>query len=331
MRTLFILCFLISFQVKCQWEKVQIETKASFRAMQMLDENTIWVSGSKGSILKSVDSGKTWTNVCPEEFKNLDFRGISVLNQNEILAMSAGDGSEGKALVIKTLDGGKTWKEVLRKTKKGVFFDTIKFKNDKIGFILGDAIDRQPYILKTNDGGKNWFRIENLPDILVGEASFAASNSCISIFKNNVWFNTQNRLFHSKNLGKKWKVMETPFETAQTRGIFGNFYINKKEGYLVGGDYQNDKILTLQISKTVNQGQFFDNLPENNMKGLTECMAKIGSNNYIAVGTHGTSISTNDNNQWSKIDSESFHVVECKNKKCIAAGGNGQIGLMSFK
>ena len=45
--------------------------------------------------------------------------------------MSAGDGSEGKTLVIKTLDGGKTWTEVLRKTEKGVFFDTIKFKNDK--------------------------------------------------------------------------------------------------------------------------------------------------------------------------------------------------------
>jgi photosystem II stability/assembly factor-like uncharacterized protein len=281
--------------------------------------------------LKSTDGGENWENTCPEKFKNLDFRGISVLNKDQIIAMSSGDGSEGKALIIKTLDGGKTWTEILKKTEKGVFFDTIKFKNAKVGFILGDPIDQQPYILKTSDGGKTWFRIENLPDILVGEASFAASNSCLSIFEKNVWFNTQNRVFHSKNLGKTWEVIETPFETAQTRGIFGNFYLNKKEGFLVGGDYQNDKIPTLQISKTVNQGQFFDNLQENNLKGLTECLAKIDSNKYIAVGTHGTSVSINAGNQWNKIDNASFHTVACKNKKCIAAGANGQIGLMDFK
>jgi photosystem II stability/assembly factor-like uncharacterized protein len=330
MRFFSFLLLTLTFSVHAQWKTQTIESKASFRAIDRINKDTAWLSGSKGSILKSMDGGETWKNVCPEAYKNFDFRGIAVLDSKETIAMSAGDGSEGKAFCIKTTDGGQTWKVILKKKEKGVFFDTIKFKNSKIGFILGDPIDSKPYLLQTLNGGQTWERVQNLPDILVGEASFAASNSCISILRNQVWFNTQNRIFHSKNSGKTWEVLETPFETTQSRGIFGTFFLDKNLGLIVGGDYTDDKNLTLQYAYSHNQGEFWKTTQEFYRNGLTECISTISKNQLISVGTIGTAVSVDNGQNWRTSDKDSFHVVSCKDKKCIAAGGNGKIGIWNF-
>lgn len=326
----FLFFILISLSIKAQWKTQTIENMATFRAIDRLGGYNVWVSGSKGSILKSTDGGIAWKNVCPSKFKDYDFRGIAVLNKNEILAMSAGDGSEGKAFCIKSIDGGQTWDVVLVKKGKGVFFDTIKFKDSKNGFILGDAIDSKPYLLETIDGGLSWKRIQNLPDIMIGEASFAASNSCISIFKNNIWFNTQNRIFHSKNSGKTWEALETPFESGQSMGIFGTFFISKKQGFIVGGDYVEDKKLNLQYAFTENAGKLWETKVDFQRNGLTECISKITDNQLVSVGTIGTALSTDNGKTWTSKDRESFHVVSCKDNICVAAGGNGKIGVWHF-
>lgn len=326
MRNLILFLTLLSFNSIAQWKVNTFENKASFRAICMLDSANIWISGTKGSIIKSTDSGKSWKNMCPEKYKSFDFRGIAVLNQNEIVAMSAGDGSEGKAFLIKSNDSGKTWNLVLEKKEKGVFFDSIKFKDANNGFVLGDAIDKKPYLLQTKDAGMTWIRVQNLPDILVGEASFAASNSCISILKNQVWFNTQNRVFYSKNLGKTWVVLETPFESGQSLGIFGIFFFTKNKGIIVGGDYMEDKKTTLQYAFTQNAGKLWQTKEDYFRNGLTECVSKISENIFISVGTIGSAISTDSGKTWKEKDKESFHVVSCKENKCVAAGGNGRIG-----
>jgi photosystem II stability/assembly factor-like uncharacterized protein len=195
---------------------------------------------------------------------------------------------------------------------------------------LGDAIDSKPYLLQTKNGGITWERVQSLPDIMVGEASFAASNSCISISKNHVWFNTQNRIFHSKNLGKTWEVLETPFETGQSLGIFGTFFFSKNNGIIVGGDYVNDKKPTLQYAFTENSGKLWQTEEDYFRNGLTECISKVSNSQLIGVGTIGTTISTDNGKTWTSKDKESFHVVSCRKNKCIAAGGNGRIGVQHF-
>ena len=171
---------------------------------------------------------------------------------------------------------------------------------------------------------------ENLPDIMVGEASFAASNSCISIWKNSIWFNTQNRIFYSKNLGKTWKVLETPFESGQSLGIFGTFFFSKNRGFIVGGDYVDDKKPTLQYAFTENEGNFWQTRSDYERNGLTECISKTTENQLISVGTIGTAISADAGKTWIAQDKEMFHVVSCKGNKCVAAGGNGRIGVWHF-
>lgn len=314
-----------------QWSFSVLENKSTIRSIDASDIKNIWISGSNGSIFNSKDEGLTWQNRCPEAYQNLDFRGVSVLGEKTVLAMSSGDGAEGKALVIKTTDGGKTWAKVYADTTKGAFFDTIKFTSPWTGYLLGDPIDEYPYLMVTNDVGEHWRRVENLPPIIVGEASFAASNSCISTLGNNVWFNTQNRVFNSFDAGKTWQIYNTLFMKGETQGIFGLFAIDKYTLILAGGDYKDNEEPTLQYSLSVSGGQSWYTQKDYWARGVTECVDDFGQKRYlISVGTAGTSISKDSGLSWSKIDNEPFHVVKCFGNTCLAAGSEGKVGKASF-
>jgi photosystem II stability/assembly factor-like uncharacterized protein len=298
----------------------------------MLDNNNVWVSGSKGSILKSTDSGVTWTNTCPETYQKLDFRGLFAINKSTVLAISAGNAEDSMAVILKTSDAGKTWEKVFQSTEKGVFFDAIKFVNNKVGFILSDAIDEKPYLLKTTNAGKTWKRIDKniFPNIIKGEASFAASNSCISVFGNNVWFNTQNRIFKSENMGKTWVVYNTEFGKSESKGIFGIFFYSATNGIAVGGDYLDKTTKTLQLAMTVNGGASWISKPINIKAGLTECASITTTNKIIVASLQGVSVTNDFGKNWNILDSTPFHAVSCNKTVCFSVGGNGKIGRWEF-
>jgi photosystem II stability/assembly factor-like uncharacterized protein len=327
---IFIFCLIkITFSY-CQI--FQVEGNPSFRAVQMLDSQEIWVSGSKGSIYHSIDGGNTWENKCPAIYKNLDFRGLFAIDKNTVLAMSAGLAEEGKAVVIKSIDKGETWNEVYKDSKKGVFLDAIKFKTKKIGYILGDPIDNKPFLLKTIDGGNTWNRVAAnlLPDILVGEASFAASNSSIATSKRNVWFCTQNRVFVLSGKSKKWKVMDTPFENGSTLGIFGIKFWDDNNGIAIGGDYQDSTYAALQVAFTNSSAKSWKTNNLAYSKGLSEGADKIKKGKIIIVGLQGIKTTLDTGNTYQKINDTPFHAISCFENTCISVGGNGKIGKWNF-
>ena len=311
---------------------VTLDSRSSFRALHILSDKNIWVSGSNGSLLVSYDGGKHWKNTCPILYKNFDFRGIFAINKNTILAMSSGNAEDGKAILLKTTNSGESWNKVYESKEKGVFFDAIKFIDAKTGFVLGDAIDSKPYLLKTMDSGNSWFRIENknFPDILKGEASFAASNSCLSTYKKNVWFNTQNRIFQSTNKGKTWKVTETPFESGNSKGIFGIYFKNELEGIAVGGDYKDTLTSNLQTAFTINGAKTWETKNLSYAPGLSECTFLTENGKICIASLQGIRISDNNGLSYKVIDKTPFHVIACLKNTCFAAGGNGKIGKWEF-
>lgn len=329
---LFLFFFWFHWYGVAQWAVSALPGEPSIRAMDASGSDNIWVSGSKGSIFVTADGGKTWENRCPLEFSHLDFRGISVLGDSVVVAMSAGDASEGRALVIKSNDKGKTWRKVVEKSEKGIFFDTIKFRSPWTGYLLGDPIDAYPYLLKTTDGGDTWIRVTNLPPINEGEASFAASNSCITTSGDNVWFHTQNRIFHSFNSGENWQAHTTLFMKGASQGIFGIFAIDPYTLIAVGGDYQPHTEPVLQYAHSGSGGQAWYTSREYWKTGLTECIGIFGSKRHlISVGTHGTDVSRDGGFTWKPLDEESFHVVKCFGNTCMAAGANGRVGVIHLE
>lgn len=325
----FFLFLLLPFFSFSQWEVQVLDKTISYRSMDTDGKGCIWAGGSSNTISYSCDHGRSWNSVKVGLENKLDFRGISVLNENEIVAMSAGMGNEGAAKIYKTGDKGKTWKLVYSNTNEGVFMDGVKFFNDKEGIVYGDPIDGKLFIQKTVDGGLTWNDISSrLLDVIEGEASYAASNTNIAIHKDKVWLATQNRIFHSNDKAETWEVQNTPFASGSTAGIFG-LYLNKEIAVAVGGDYVKDKEPYGNLTYKSSKDNIWADLVTCTPYGLKEAVLPLNKKRLLIIGTSGTSLFNMKDMKCREIDKESFHTGVCDNDNCYAIGTRGRIGVWS--
>jgi photosystem II stability/assembly factor-like uncharacterized protein len=322
---LFGLFFISSYTCKCQWDTLLVQKGVSFRALALGKNGNLWLGGSNGHIYKSENKGKTWQNKLKDSSIRDDFRGIVVLKNNTILAMSAGPAEEKKTYILRTKNEGISWQKAFESDEKEAFFDCMKFKNHKVGYLLGDPVAGKVYLLKTKNGGLSWQKLKNLPEIAATEASYAASNSSIVLHKKKVWFATQNRIFYSENNGKKWQVFDCLIGQAAMQGIFGIFKSNSEQLLAMGGDY-NGLAAIGQFGVLDSKTGKWQLNTETVAKGASECIAQVAKNKLIAVGTAGTYISDNDGKNWRKIGSERLHTVVCSNGYCVAAGSGLVVG-----
>ncbi len=99
---------------------------------------------------------------------------------------------------------------VYKESDPKIFFDSLAFFDQENGIAMGDPTEDCLSVIKTIDGGKTWTKIscKELPKVVDGEAAFAASNSNIAMYKNNVWMVTggaKARVFKSKDYGQTGK------------------------------------------------------------------------------------------------------------------------------
>jgi photosystem II stability/assembly factor-like uncharacterized protein len=79
-------------------------------AVYSLDSNgaripVVWVAGSHGVILRSVDLGSTWKRLHVPDGDTLDFRGVAAFDSNVAYVISVG--LSEKSRIYKTTDGAK--------------------------------------------------------------------------------------------------------------------------------------------------------------------------------------------------------------------------------
>jgi photosystem II stability/assembly factor-like uncharacterized protein len=248
MKILLMVIFLVAVQSGGgEWKRLSVPTDTSFRGIDALNENRIYMSGTNGTVLRTVDGGKTWSSIQVPGAEQLDFRGIVAFAgglQAPTYLMSSGPASEGKARIYRSTDEGKHWSLIFEEKTPGIFFDAIAFWDDHHGIVLSDPVDGHFVLFQTADAGRTWTRIPDtaLPPSLPNEGAFAASNSCLRIVGKNIWFATGGakvaRVFHSGDRGKTWHVSETPMHPGTaSAGIFALSFRDAKHGVAVGGDY----------------------------------------------------------------------------------------------
>ncbi|MFT5886003.1 MAG: photosystem II stability/assembly factor-like uncharacterized protein [Arcticibacterium sp.] len=325
----FLFFFLLSFTADGQWQILQTGTEASFRSLEVLSKTTVWAGGSDNTILYTKKGGKLWQSFKVGLPSKLDFRAIKAINAKTVVIVSAGLAEEGAAKIFRTENAGKNWIMTFETKEKGVFLDGIAFFDELHGLVIGDPIKNQPYILETKDGGISWQRMspEVLPQMIAGEASFAASNSGIVTHGDDVWYALQSRIFHSFDRGQNWEVLDSGLPSGPTNGIFGIRFLSKNEGFIVGGDYIDESYKQINLALTPDGGKSWE-MKEVPHQGLKECLVYT-EGKLLVVGTSGTSFSTDSGQSWQALDKESFHVVSCSGKTCFAIGGKGHMGKMN--
>lgn len=304
-------------------------TNTSIRGLSVVDDRIIWVSGSNGTIGKSLDSGKTFKWMVVKGFEKTDFRDIEAFDETTAVIM----GIAAPAYILRTADGGETWKVVYENNTKGMFLDAMEFWNINSGIVVGDPVDGKFFIARTFDGGISWNNIppKNYPVADSGEACFASSGTNIRKL------NLQEAVFVSGGLQShlfiRDKKIDLPvIQGKETTGANSVAVKNGKTLVVVGGDFTTKDSVTKNCFITTNGGTSWI-APVTPPHGYRSCVEWIGKKKWISCGLNGVDYSSDEGINWNWISKESFHVCRKakKGKAVFFAGGGGRIGKLNSR
>lgn len=328
---------LTAFCLNTNAQKVELlteGTKTSIRGLSVVNDQIIWVSGSNGTIGKSMDGGKTWKWSVVKGFEKRDFRDIEAFDATTAIIIAVAEPGN----ILKTVDGGETWKVVYENKTPGMFLDAMEFWNEQSGIVLGDPINGRFFVTRTFDEGDTWTDIpfENRPSADSGEACFAASGTNIrALDRDEACFvsgGTKSRLFW------KGKPINLPIiQGTESSGANSVAVRDRKKLkgsnhlVVVGGDFSKDTSVLKNCFITSNAGKTWK-APATPPKGYRSCVEYITQKRLITCGTTGVDVSADGGNNWQFITKTGFHV--CRKAKegnaVFLAGGNGRIAKLSW-
>lgn len=298
--------------VFAQWQTQAIDSQADFRGLSVVSSKVAWVGGTKGTVARTIDGGRTWSVATVPGAEKLDFRDVEAFGETTAYLLSAGPGDASR--IYKTVDGGKSWTMQFKSADPATFLDAIAFWEEQHGIALGDPIKGQFQLTATTDGGRNWkpLAAKILPPALPGEGAFAASGTCLVTYGDrDVWFATGGarsaRVFHSKDRGQNWEARETPILAGgESAGIFSIAFRDERHGMIVGGDYRKPKEIGATAAITSDGGRTWNLLDKQLPYRSAVAWAK---DRWIAVGTSGSHFSQDDGATWNLLDRENYNSV----------------------
>ncbi len=307
-------------------------TDADFRGLAAVSDQIAWASGTKGTVARTVDGGKTWKRLPVPGAEALDFRDVEAFGESTAYALSIGPGESSR--IYKTVDGGKTWKLQFRNADPDAFYDAIAFWDETHGLALSDPVKGKYRILATDDGGATWSvrPTDKMPAALEGEGAFAASGTClIATGERDAWFVTGGakwaRVFHSTDRGRSWTVSETPVAAGvASAGAFSIAFRNDRHGIIVGGDYKTPNESGATAVITTDGGRTWtvvrDALP------FRSCVV-WAKDRWVAVGTSGRHDSP-DGLKWTARDDGNGNAASAaKDGTVWLAGPKGRVERIS--
>lgn len=307
-------------------ELINSGTNASFRGLSVVNDQTIWVSGSNGTVGKSTDAGKNWKWITVKGFEKRDFRDIEAFDEHTAIIMAVAE----PAQILKTTDGGEHWKTVFTDTTKGMFLDAMEFWNAESGIVIGDPINGKIFVARTFDAGEHWRGLPEAyyPTAENGEAMFASSGTNIrKMAKDEACFITgglRSRLFI-----RDQKIDLPILQGKESTGANSIAVLNRKTFVIVGGDFTNASSAEKNCVLSKDGGKTFIT-PVTPPSGYRSCVEYLSKNKLITCGITGIDISEDGGMNWKNISAEGFHVVQKakKGKAVFFAGGKGKLGRL---
>jgi photosystem II stability/assembly factor-like uncharacterized protein len=317
------------------WELSPTGSTARLRGLSVVSAGTVWASGSQGTVLRTVNGGRTWSSVGPPGTETLEFRDIEAFDARRAVVLSIGSGEDSR--VYRTADGGRTWTETFRNTDPAAFYDCLTFLDERHGLALSDPVDGRFRILSTADAGRTWSVLPaaGMPAALPGEFAFAASGTCLVSAGGRAYFATGGgataRVFRSDDRGRTWRVTDTPVPSGPSAGIYSLAFRDRDHGVAVGGDYATPNAAPDAAAVTRDGGRTWTSAAREpgEYRSGAAWMTRLGP--VLAVGPTGSDISYDGGRHWSPFDPGSFDAVDCAGLAvCYASGEQGRIARLRW-
>ncbi|GAA3003509.1 oxidoreductase [Streptosporangium longisporum] len=318
------------------WDVKQTGVTSRLRGLSPVSRDVVWASGSEGTVLRTADGGRSWSDVGPPGTEALQFRDVEALGPREAVVLSIGEGADSR--VYRTDDAGRTWAETFRNDEPRAFYDCMAFFDREHGLAMSDPVDGRFRILSTGDGGRSWRVLpsDGMPAALPGEAGFAASGQCLTTSgERDVWLATggadRSRVFHSRDRGLTWTVSDTPIPAADpARGVFALAFRGPRHGIAVGGDYRPDQQSPMAAALTRDGGRTWRpaaSAPPAYRSGVT--WLPFPPFAAVAVGPSGSDVTLTSGRTWTTFDTGSFDTVSCTLRAgCWASGEQGRVARL---
>jgi photosystem II stability/assembly factor-like uncharacterized protein len=306
---------------------------ARLRGVSVVSSSVAWASGAGGTILRTVDGGRTWQPRPIPATQKADFRDVDAFSDRVAYALSIGSGESSR--IYKTVDGGEHWDLQFANTDPKVFLDAMTFADETHGVAFSDSVDGAFVVLTTSDG-RRWTRIpvDRLPAALPGEGAFAASGSNIAMVgRDCIWIGTTaSRVLRSLDGGRSWSVIATPLATGTATGIFSVAFRDRDHGIVVGGNYQREQDAIDNAAITTDAGRTWT--LAKGLGGFRSAVAWLPADakTIIAVGPSGIDVSRDDGRTWTAGGTDGFDAigVAANGTAVYVSGSRGRIARLAW-
>jgi photosystem II stability/assembly factor-like uncharacterized protein len=242
-----------------------------------VDSRVVWSAGTGGTFVVTTDGGEHWKAAVVPGAENDQFRDVYGVSDKIAYLMSIGDNTTDFK-VYKTTDGGAHWKIQFTNEDPLAFYDCFAFWTPDRGITHSDSGNGVfPDIRTTN--GKSWESISaNMPPALPGEASFAASGTCIAAQgKTNAWITTGGatiaRILATKDGGNTWNAYDTPLLSSPSAGGVSVAFRDSRHGIVGGGDLSSNTSADTATSDDGGKTWTLTNAPP--LQGAIFCLSYV--------------------------------------------------------
>ncbi len=317
----------LGFAVNAQWVRQKVDTTASFRGLAVVNEKIVWASGTGGTVIRTIDGGKTWTVIVVPGAEKLDFRDIEAFDANTADILSIGNGDASR--IYKTTDGGKTWKLQFKNDDSKKFFDAIACWENENCIAMSDPVDGK-FAFVRNYGGDKWDGIDSDAMAVKDQAAFAASGTCLITVGTHhpailASGGSAAEVYVTDNNGRHWDKHATPIASGPSgAGIFSVAMFDHQNGVIVGGNYEKPDAHEKNLAFTRDGGATWT--LSQGLSGYRSGVTYVDRKTIIAVGTNGTDITRDEGKTWTVLGKENLNAVASKGRRATwAVGPKGMV------
>lgn len=252
-------------------------------AVSPVNSRVVWAGGTGGTYVVTTDGGAHWKSAVVPGAEALQFRDVYAVNDKVAYLLSIGNNTTDFR-IYKTENGGASWKIEFTNQNPLAFYDCFAFWDPRRGLAHSDSGNGIFPELRTTNG-TTWESIADvMPPALSGEASFAASGTCITTQGGqNAWIATGGasvaRILATRDGGDTWNAYDTPLVSSPSAGGISVAFRNPWNGIVGGGDLASNSSADAATSDDGGMTWTLTNKPP--VQGAIFCLS------YVNGGGHG--------------------------------------------